>query len=156
MRISLIAVGTKMPAWVSQGVAEYGKRMPRELKLDWREIPLARRGKDANAQQLCTREGEQIIKAIPDGDRVIALDVLGKRLSTEQLARQLEDWQMSGDNYSLLIGGPDGLSHECLERADRRWSLSDLTLPHPLVRILLAEQLYRAWTITVNHPYHRQ
>jgi 23S rRNA (pseudouridine1915-N3)-methyltransferase len=156
MRIRLIAIGTKMPAWVSQGVAEYSKRMPRELQLEWREIPLARRGKDANAQQLRNREGEQIIKAIPAGDRVIALDVLGKRIATEQLARQLEDWQMSGDNYSLLIGGPDGLSRECLERADMRWSLSDLTLPHPLVRILLAEQLYRAWTITVNHPYHRQ
>ena len=156
MRIRLIAIGTKMPVWVSQGVAEYGKRMPRELQLEWREIPLARRGKDANAQQLRKREGEQIIKAIPAGDRVIALDVRGKRISTEQLAQRLEDWQMSGDNYSLLIGGPDGLSRECLERADMRWSLSDLTLPHPLVRILLAEQLYRAWTITVNHPYHRQ
>ncbi len=156
MRISLIAVGTKMPAWVSQGVAEYGKRMPRELQLEWREIPLARRGKDANTLQLCNREGEQIIKAIPAGDRVVALDVLGKRISTDQLAQQLRDWQMSGDNYSLIIGGPDGLSRQCLERADMRWSLSDLTLPHPLVRILLAEQLYRAWTITVNHPYHRQ
>jgi 23S rRNA (pseudouridine1915-N3)-methyltransferase len=145
-----------MPAWVNQGVEEYGKRMPREWKLDWREIPLARRGKDANAQQLCAREGEQILKAVPAGDRVIALDVRGKRLSTEQLAEQLKDWQMSGDSYSLLIGGPDGLSPACLERADKRWSLSDLTLPHPLVRILLAEQLYRAWTITVNHPYHRQ
>ena len=156
MRISLIAVGTKMPDWVSQGVAEYGKRMPRELQLEWREIPLARRGKDANAQQLCLREGEQIMKTIPAGDRVIALDVPGKRISTGQLAQHLRDWQMSGENYSLLIGGPDGLSGQCLERADMRWSLSDLTLPHPLVRILLAEQLYRAWTITVNHPYHRQ
>ena len=145
-----------MPAWVNQGVEEYGKRMPREWKLEWREIPLARRGKDANAQQLCAREGEQILKAVPAGDRVIALDVRGTRLSTEQLAEQLKDWQMSGDSYSLLIGGPDGLSPACLERADKRWSLSDLTLPHPLVRILLAEQLYRAWTITVNHPYHRQ
>ena len=145
-----------MPAWVNQGVEEYGKRMPREWKLEWREIPLARRGKDANAQQLCAREGEQILKAVPAGDRVIALDVRGARLSTEQLAEQLKDWQMSGDSYSLLIGGPDGLSPACLERADKRWSLSDLTLPHPLVRILLAEQLYRAWTITVNHPYHRQ
>jgi 23S rRNA (pseudouridine1915-N3)-methyltransferase len=156
MRVSLIAVGTKMPAWVNQGVAEYGKRMPREWKLEWREIPLAHRGKDANVQQLCAREGEQILKAIPTGDRVIALDVRGTRLSTRQLAEQLKDWQMSGDNYSLLIGGPDGLSPACLEQADKRWSLSDLTLPHPLVRILLAEQLYRAWTITVNHPYHRQ
>jgi 23S rRNA (pseudouridine1915-N3)-methyltransferase len=156
MRISIIAVGTKMPAWVSQGVDEYGKRMPRELKVEWRELPLARRGKDASVEQLCQREGEQILKTIPTGDRVIALDVLGKRLGTEQLARQLEQWQMSGDNYSLVIGGPDGLSAQCLQRADQRWSLSDLTLPHPLVRILLAEQLYRAWTITVNHPYHRQ
>ena len=155
MRLSLIAVGTKMPAWVSQGVTEYGKRMPRELQLHWREIPLARRSKDATVQQLCAAEGQKIIKAIPDGDRVIALDVLGKRVSTQQLAQQLESWQMSGDNYSLLIGGPDGLSQECLQRADMTWSLSDLTLPHPLVRILLAEQLYRAWTITANHPYHR-
>ncbi len=80
----------------------------------------------------------------------------GKRLDTEQLAAKLEQWQMSGDNFSLLIGGPDGLSPECLQRADQRWSLSDLTLPHPLVRVILAEQLYRAWTITANHPYHRQ
>ena len=156
MRLSIIAVGTKMPAWVEQGVEEYGRRMPRELKLEWREIPLARRGKDSRPQQLCAREGEQLLKAVPAGDRVIALDVRGKRISTEQLAQQLEGWQMSGDNYSLLIGGPDGLSSDCLERAEQRWSLSDLTLPHPLVRVLLAEQLYRAWTITVNHPYHRQ
>lgn len=107
-------------------------------------------------QQVLAREGEQILKAIPDGDRVIALDVGGKTLSTPELAAQLADWQMSGENYSMLIGGPDGLSRECLGRADRCWSLSRLTLPHPLVRILLAEQLYRAWTITVNHPYHRE
>jgi 23S rRNA (pseudouridine1915-N3)-methyltransferase len=156
MRLSIIAVGTKMPAWVEQGVEEYGRRMPRELKLEWREIPLARRGKDSRPQQLCAREGQQLLKAVPAGDRVIVLDVRGKRISTEQLAQQLESWQMSGDNYSLLIGGPDGLSSDCLERAEQRWSLSDLTLPHPLVRVLLAEQLYRAWTITVNHPYHRQ
>ena len=156
MRLSIIAVGTKMPPWVEQGVDEYARRMPRELKIDWREIPLAKRGKDNNARQLSVKEGEQQLKAVPSGDRVVALDVKGKRISTEQLARQLQSWQMSGDNYSLLIGGPDGLSPECLERAERRWSLSDLTLPHPLVRILLAEQLYRAWTITVNHPYHRE
>ena len=156
MRLSIIAVGTRMPAWVEQGVEEYGRRMPRELKLEWREIPLARRGKDSRPEQLCAREGEQLLKAVPGGDRVIALDVGGKRISTNQLARQLESWQMSGDNYSLLIGGPDGLSDDCLRRADQRWSLSDLTLPHPLVRVLLAEQLYRAWTITVNHPYHRE
>ncbi len=155
MRISVVAVGTKMPRWVTEGVAEYAVRLPRELRLEWCEIPLARRGKDSRAEQLRQREGEQILKAIPGGDRVIALDVKGKALSTEQLAGELQGWQMSGDNYSLLIGGPDGLSAACLQRAERRWSLSTLTLPHPLVRVLLAEQLYRAWTITVNHPYHR-
>jgi 23S rRNA (pseudouridine1915-N3)-methyltransferase len=155
MRISIIAVGTKMPAWVTQGVEEYCRRLPRELNLQWREIPLARRTRDARAEQLMEREGEQILKAVPAGDKVIALDVQGRRLSTADLAAELSAWQMSGDNFSLLIGGPDGLSPQCLQRADARWSLSDLTLPHPLVRVILAEQLYRAWTITVNHPYHR-
>lgn len=155
MRISIIAVGTRMPAWVTQGIDEYCRRLPRELNVQWREIPLARRTRDARAEQLMEREGEQILKAVPAGDRVIALDVKGKRLSTPALARELSAWQMSGDNFSLLVGGPDGLSPQCLQRANSRWSLSDLTLPHPLVRILLAEQLYRAWTITVNHPYHR-
>lgn len=156
MRVTVVAVGTRMPKWVEEGVAEYERRLPREIKLIWREIPLAQRSGDATARQLCDREGEKILKAIPAGDRVIALDVEGKRLSTQQFSQQLRDWQMSGDNYSLLIGGPDGLSGDCLERSDARWSLSDLTLPHPLVRVLFAEQLYRAWTITANHPYHRQ
>jgi len=155
MRISVIALGTRMPAWVSQGIMEYSKRLPRELKLVWREIPLARRGREACASQSCAAEGELMLKAIATGEQVIALDVAGQRLSTEQLARQLESWQMMGDNHSFLIGGPEGLSPDCLARADQRWSLSDLTLPHPLVRVLLVEQLYRAWTITVNHPYHR-
>lgn len=156
MRLRIITIGTKMPSWVSQGVDEYSKRMPRELKVEWKELQLAQRGKGTSADKLREKEGEQILKAIPAGDKVIALDVRGKSLSTEQLADQLASWQMSGANYSLLIGGPDGLSKACLDRAERRWSLSDLTLPHPLVRILLAEQLYRAWTITVNHPYHRE
>jgi 23S rRNA (pseudouridine1915-N3)-methyltransferase len=156
MRISIIAVGTRMPDWVEQGVDEYDRRLPRELGVRWLEVPLARRGKDANAEQLSTAEGSRLLKAIPSGDRVVALDVGGSRLSTPQLAERLRSWQMSGNNYSLLIGGPDGLSKDCLARAEQRWSLSDLTLPHPLVRVLLAEQLYRAWTITVNHPYHRE
>ena len=155
MRLTILAVGTKMPNWVTEGVNEYGKRLPREWQLQWVEVPLAKRNKDSQAAQLRQLEGESILKLLPRGDRLVALAVDGKRQSTEQLAATLSDWQMSGDNYSLVIGGPDGLSPEVLARADRRWSLSDLTLPHPLVRILLAEQLYRAWTITVNHPYHR-
>jgi len=156
MRISIVTVGKKMPAWVDEGVQEYHRRMPRELKIDWKTLPLAARGKNTRPAQHREQEGEQILKTIPEGDRVIALDVRGKSLSTELLAESLKQWQMSGDNYSLLIGGPDGLSDACLQRAERRWSLSALTLPHPLVRILLSEQLYRAWTITVNHPYHRE
>jgi 23S rRNA (pseudouridine1915-N3)-methyltransferase len=156
MRITVLAVGGKMPAWVDEGVAEYGKRLPRELRLEWRDIPLAQRGKkNADVEALRDKEGLALLKAIPDGDRVLALDVRGKPWSTEQLADRLRHWQMESINTSLLIGGPDGLSQACLQRADARWSLSALTLPHPLVRVLLAEQLYRAWTITVNHPYHR-
>ncbi len=155
MRISVAAVGTRMPAWVNQGVLEYTRRLPREWKLKWCEIPLAKRGRDAAQEQWRAAEGERILKAIAPGDRVIALVVEGQRLSTEHLARRLSDWQAAGDNLCFLIGGPDGLSPPCLARAELCWSLSDLTLPHPLVRIVLAEQLYRAWTITVNHPYHR-
>ena len=156
MRLSIVAVGGKMPAWVKEGVQEYERRMPRELKMQWREIPLVRRGKDTSAEMLRLAEGEKILKAIPAGDIVIALDVKGKSWSTEQLAGQLTNWKMSGENFTLVIGGPDGLSASVLERANQRWSLSELTLPHPLVRVILAEQLYRAWTITANHPYHRE
>ena len=155
MRLSVIAVGGKMPGWVDEGVAEYGRRMPPQLQVQWRDIPLARRGRDSKPEQLRQKEGEKILQALAPGDRVIALDVRGKPWSSEQLASRLKNWQMSGDNYSVLIGGPDGLSEACLSRAEQRWSLSDLTLPHPLVRILLAEALYRAWTINTNHPYHR-
>lgn len=155
MRISVVAVGNRMPAWVIAGVEEYSKRMPRELKPRWREIPLARRAKDAVGHRACVAEGDQILKAIPSAERVIALDVAGRRISTMQLSNYLADWQMSGSNTSVVIGGPDGLSPACLARADQCWSMSDLTLPHTLVRVLLAEQLYRAWTITANHPYHR-
>lgn len=155
MRIRLIAVGTKMPAWVEQGVAEYHKRLPPELKLDIKEIALGKRGKGADIQRAINSEGRQMLAAIGEQDRVIALDVQGRAWSTGTLAQEIQHWQLSGNNVSLLVGGPDGLAPECLQRADQRWSLSALTLPHPLVRVLLTEQLYRAWTINSNHPYHR-
>ncbi|UTW44251.1 23S rRNA (pseudouridine(1915)-N(3))-methyltransferase RlmH [bacterium SCSIO 12696] len=155
MRLKIIAVGTKMPSWVEAGVAEYSKRLPPELKLEWHELPLGQRGKGADLKRAIAREGEAMLKAIGHNDRVVALDVKGKPWSTEQLAGQLSDWQFQGCDYSFLIGGPDGLAAPCLARADAKWSLSPLTLPHPLVRILLAEQLYRAWTINVGHPYHK-
>jgi len=155
MRIRLIAVGTKMPSWVVQGIDEYHKRLPRELKIDLREIPLGKRGKGADIQRAINSEGQQMLAAIGQGDTVVALEVKGKPWSTETLASELQNWQLQGNNISLLVGGPDGLAEPCLARADRKWSLSPLTLPHPLVRILLVEQLYRAWTINSNHPYHR-
>ncbi|MEE8057742.1 MAG: 23S rRNA (pseudouridine(1915)-N(3))-methyltransferase RlmH [Pseudomonadales bacterium] len=155
MRIRLIAVGTKMPQWVGQGVDEYCKRLPPELKLEIKEIALGKRGKGADIQRAINSEGLQMKVAIGERDRVIALDVKGKLWSTEKLAAELRNWQLQGNNISLLVGGPDGLAADCLQRADQRWSLSALTLPHPLVRIVLAEQLYRAWTINNHHPYHR-
>lgn len=155
MRVSLIAVGTRMPAWVEEGVAEYRKRLPAEIGFEIREIALAKRGKNTDIARAVQQEGEAMLTAIPARDRVVALDVKGRAHSTEQLAATLAEWQMSGDNISLLVGGPDGLAEACLARAQERWSLSALTLPHPLVRVLLAEQLYRAWTINANHPYHR-
>ncbi|MFA7553712.1 MAG: 23S rRNA (pseudouridine(1915)-N(3))-methyltransferase RlmH [Spongiibacteraceae bacterium] len=155
MRIRLIAVGTKMPHWVELGVAEYSKRLPAELKLEVKEIALGKRGKGADIQRAINTEGQQMLAAIGQHDHVIALDVQGKGWGTEQLAVELQRWQLEGDNVSLLVGGPDGLAAECLQRANQRWSLSPLTLPHPLVRVILAEQLYRAWTINNNHPYHR-
>ena len=155
MRIRIIAVGTKMPGWVEQGYAEYAKRLPRDCAVELVELPLAQRGKNTDIARAMEKEGEDMLAAIGKGEQVIALDVKGKAWSTEQLAEQMADWRMSGNNYCLLIGGPDGLAPQCLAQAHLRWSLSALTLPHPLVRILVIEQLYRACSILQNHPYHK-
>jgi len=155
VRLRIIAIGTKMPDWVDDGCNEYLKRLPSALNLEIIELPLGQRGKGADINRAIQREGEAMLKAIGEQDHVIALDVLGKPWSTGQLAEKLQQWQLSGDNFSLLIGGPDGLAPECLKRANSKWSLSALTLPHPLVRILLVEQIYRAGTINSGHPYHR-
>ncbi|WP_317931282.1 23S rRNA (pseudouridine(1915)-N(3))-methyltransferase RlmH [Halioxenophilus sp. WMMB6] len=155
MRVKLIAVGTKMPAWVEQGWMEYHKRLPREFKLELVELPLGQRSKSASVEKAMAAEGERMLAAIPDGDWVVALEVGGQSWSTEKLAANLADWQMQGKNLSLLVGGPDGLARDCLQRANQQWSLSALTLPHPLVRVVLVEQLYRAVSILNNHPYHK-
>jgi len=155
MRITVHSVAGKMPRWVDDAVREYQKRLPRELKLQWRDVPLATRSSSIDAQTLREREGEALLRGVKSDDHCVALDGRGKSWSTEELALQLEAWMMQGQALSLLIGGPDGLSPACIAAAEQRWSLGPLTLPHPLVRVLLAEQLYRAWTITVGHPYHR-
>jgi len=156
MKIKLIAVGTKMPDWVEKGFSTYTQRMPRDCSVELIEIPAAKRTKNQLANQWMEKEGELILKAVDKSDWVVALEVKGKNWSTEKLADQLKDWQHMGNNVALLVGGPDGLSPACLSRANAKWSLSSLTLPHPLVRVILAETLYRAWSVTVNHPYHRE
>lgn len=155
MKLSLISVGTRMPEWVEAGVAEYSKRLPRDFELRLVEIPLSQRSKTTNMTQAIAREGEASLRAIGQGDYVIALDVKGKQLDTGQWAQKLGRLRDEGRNISLLVGGPDGLAPECLVRADALWSLSALTFPHPVVRVIVAEQLYRAWSLLNNHPYHR-
>jgi 23S rRNA (pseudouridine1915-N3)-methyltransferase len=155
MDINLIAVGTRMPSWVNEGYREYARRLPRECRLTLTEIPLGQRARSTPVERAVSEEGKRMLAAITPRQRVIAMDVEGRGWSTEQLAEALASWLQDGRDVSLLIGGPDGLSNTCLERAEQRWSLSALTLPHPLVRVLMAEQLYRAWTVINNHPYHR-
>jgi 23S rRNA (pseudouridine1915-N3)-methyltransferase len=155
LKVKLIAVGTKMPRWVEQGYQEYAKRLPREFSLELIEIPPGNRGKNADIERAIRKEGELMMAKIQPSDHVVALEVLGKPWSTEQLAEQAERWQMSGQDVALLVGGPEGLAPECKQRANQQWSLSPLTLPHPMVRILLSEQIYRAWSVIQGHPYHR-
>jgi len=144
-----------MPSWVDEGFREYAKRLPRDFSVEVVELPIGPRGKNASIAKAIAKEGEMMLSAIPKGDKVIALEVLGKPWSTEKLASNLANWSMENSNYSILIGGPDGLAPECTARADAKWSMSALTLPHPLVRIVLIEQLYRAWSILNRHPYHK-
>lgn len=155
MKLNLVAVGIKMPSWVTDGYQEYAKRLPRDCSLHLHQIAPAKRGKSGSAPQWMCEEGERILTAVPNDHHVIALDVKGKTWSTEQLSQQLQYWQQDGRDVSLIVGGPDGLSDACLKRANQKWSLSALTFPHPLVRIVMAEQLYRAWAALQNHPYHR-
>ena len=144
-----------MPAWVVDAYREYAKRLPRECALHLLEIPLSKRRKSLTAEQAAEEEGQHMLASIPKDCTVVALDVRGNAWSTEKLAARLQDWLGSGRDVALLVGGPDGLSAACLARADLKWSLSALTYPHSLVRVVLAEQLYRAWSINTGHPYHR-
>ena len=154
MRLKVLAVGTRMAAWVTDGVSEYDKRMPRDFQVNWIEIPPAKR-QGESADKLRKREADAIRRQLKSGDRLVALDVRGKLVSTEDMASHFVDWQMDGRDVALLIGGPDGIDPELLAQADVQWSLGRITLPHPLVRVILAEQLYRAWSINAQHPYHR-
>ena len=155
MKLKLIAVGTKMPKWVEQGYSEYARRFPKDMSLELIEIPAGKRGKNADIPRILQKEGELMLAAAGKS-RIVTLEVLGKPWATEDLASQMARWQLDGRDVSLLVGGPEGLAPECIQASEQKWSLSPLTLPHPMVRVLLAESLYRAWSVNQNHPYHRE
>jgi 23S rRNA (pseudouridine1915-N3)-methyltransferase len=155
MRARLIAVGERMPDWVADGFDEYRKRLSRELPLDLVEIRLGSRGKGRDPARAITDEGAAVRAALPKDVHIVALDGRGSAWSSEQLAAELKRWRMEGRDLAFLIGGPDGHATEVLSNAHQRWSLGPLTLPHMLVRLVVAEQLYRAVTMLAGHPYHR-
>ena len=156
MRITLYAVGNKMPGWIAEGFKEYARRFPRDLSFELVEITPGKRGKNADIARILEKEGEQTLAAVPKGARIVTLEVTGKPWDTHQLAGQLTKWQHDGREVALLVGGPEGLAPACIKASEQKWSLSPLTLPHPMVRVIVAESLYRAWSLNNNHPYHRE
>lgn len=155
MRLLILAVGERMPGWVDEAFAEYAKRMPRKLRMELVAVRPERRS-GRTPEQCMTAEAARIEAALPQGNRIVALDERGIDLRTVDLAHMIERWQLDGGDTVFLIGGPDGLAPELKQRANSQIRLSSLTLPHALVRVLLAEQLYRAASILDNHPYHRE
>ena len=155
MKLWLVAVGQRQPAWAETAYADFAKRFPPEMRLELKAVKAEPRG-SKTAEQLMAAEAARIDAAVPRGARRVVLDEHGTRLTTTQLAQRLTAWQHDGRDAALLIGGPDGLDATLKSSADETLRLSDLTLPHAFVRVLLAEALYRAWTVTVNHPYHRE
>jgi len=156
VKLQLVAVGTRMPDWVQTGFTDYLRRFPKDMPFELTEIPAGKRGKNADIKRILDKEGELMLAATGKGNRIVTLDIPGKPWDTPALAHELERWKQDGRDVSLLIGGPEGLAPACKAAAEQSWSLSQLTLPHPLVRVLVAESLYRAWSITTNHPYHRE
>ena len=156
MHIRLIAVGDRQPGWVDDAFRTYVARFPREWKFRLDALATARRGKSDRSDSAKEAEGEQILARINRGEQVILLDERGKQLSSSDLSRRLEAWQSDGRDLCFVIGGPDGVSAAVRNRADFSWSLSNLTLPHGLARVLFGEQMYRAWSLQVGHPYHRE
>jgi 23S rRNA (pseudouridine1915-N3)-methyltransferase len=155
MKARLIAVGERAPAWVAEGFSEYQKRLSHGLPLELFEIAPGVRGKGRDAERAVSEEGARVLAALPKGAHVVVLDIPGRAWTSEQLAQRLEHWRTHGRDLSFLIGGPEGHAPEVVARADEAWSLGPLTLPHMLVRLLVAEQLYRATAMLANHPYHR-
>ena len=155
MRLTIVAVGQKVPDWAQTAYDDYAKRFPPELKVELKAVKTEPRA-SKTLENLLLAERGRIEGAISKGVRIVALDERGTAVTTLALAERLKSWQLSGDDVAIVIGGPDGLDGEFKKSAHERVRLSDLTLPHAMVRVLLIEQLYRAWSITINHPYHRE
>ena len=155
MRLLIVAVGQRVPDWAQTAWDDYAKRFPPELRVELKAVKTEPRG-SKTLEQLFAAERTRIEAAIPEGTRIVALDERGTALTTVALASKLKSWQLEGDDVALVIGGPDGLDPAFRQTAHERIRLSDLTLPHAMVRVLLVEQLYRAWSINANHPYHRE
>ena len=155
MHIRLLAVGDRQPSWVDEAFGTYSARLPREWRFRLDVIPTVRRHKNDKSCQAMEAEGESILARLQPAEQVVLLDERGRQLDSKDLAGKLSDWQTDGRDLCFVIGGPDGLSEACKQRADFSWSLSKLTLPHGLARVLFAEQLYRAWSLQTGHPYHR-
>ena len=156
MRVTILSVGHKMPAWIQDGVHEYVRRMPPEIRVELVELKPEERGPGKNADKARAVEGDRLVAAVPAGATLLALDERGKSVTTQGLSVMLSEWMRDGSHPVFAIGGADGFSESVRERADKLVSLSALTLPHGLVRVVLAEQLYRAWSILARHPYHRE
>ena len=155
LRLRLITASNRQPDWVDAGADDYAKRLRGRCTLAIEAVPLARRTATTPAERAITDEGDRMLALVPQGAHVVALLETGKPWSTKDLAAKLERWMQVGAPVCLLVGGPDGLAPACVARATDRWSLSPLTLPHGLVRVIVAEALYRAWSVLENHPYHR-
>ena len=155
MHIRLLAVGDRQPPWVDEAFSTYSERLPREWQFRLDLIPTVRRNKNDKSRQAMEAEGELILAKLGQSEQVVLLDERGRQLTSKALAGKLSDWQIDGRDLCFVIGGPDGVADSCKQRADFTWSLSQLTLPHGLARVLFAEQLYRAHSLHTGHPYHR-
>jgi len=155
MHIRLLAVGDRQPSWVDEAYRRYAERLPREWQFRLDTVATVRRSKNNKSQQARESEGEKILGKLGADEHVVLLDERGKQLKSNALAATLADWQAGGRDLCFIIGGPDGVSDACRQRANFTWSLSELTLPHGLARVLVVESLYRAWSLQAGHPYHR-
>ena len=156
MKIRLLAVGHKMPQWVQQTFSDYNNRLSKVQQLELVEIPPVHRSKTMNVQLAMEKEANSILNVIKPNELLIVLDEKGKTVTTQFLSKSIKNWQLQGDDVAIIIGGADGLSQKIKDRAFQSWSLSGLTFPHPLVRVIIVEQIYRAYSLIANHPYHRE